>query len=62
VGLLLVTLNLPSDTGILVGSYEILCHKNGTTVRVSAAVALLSPTSSLGDKLAGKVQYETGTT
>ena len=46
VGLLLVTLNLSSDTGILVGSYEILCHEDGTTViDFRLLFAFLSPTA-----------------
>jgi hypothetical protein len=41
--------NLPSDTGILVGSYEILCHEDETTViDFRLLLALLSPTANPG--------------
>jgi hypothetical protein len=61
--------NLPSDTATLVGSYKILCHKDGTTVLdFRPLLALFSPTANLGveafppDNPAAMVQYQTGTT
>jgi hypothetical protein len=48
VGLLVAMFNLPSDTGILVGSYEILCHEDGTTViDFQLLLNRLSPTANL---------------
>jgi hypothetical protein len=65
----LLRLNLPSDTGILVRSYEILYHEDGTTViDFRLLLALLSSTVNLGveavplNNSAAKVQYQTGTT
>jgi hypothetical protein len=62
-------LNLPSGTRILVGSYEILCHEDGTTViDFRLLLALLSPTANLGveavpsNNPAAKVQYQIDTT
>jgi hypothetical protein len=44
--------NLLSDTGILVGSYKILCQEDGTTViDFRLMLDLLSPTANLGLKL-----------
>jgi hypothetical protein len=61
--------NLHSDTGIVLGSYEILCHEDGNTVfDFWPLLALLSPTESYGveavppDDPAGKGQYQTDTT
>jgi hypothetical protein len=49
VDLLVARLKPPSDTGILVGSYEILCREDGTTViDFRLLLALLSPTANLG--------------
>jgi hypothetical protein len=69
VGLLLATLKPSSYTGILLGSYEILYHEDGTTViDFRLLLALLSRTANLGveavplTKPAAKVQYQTDTT
>jgi hypothetical protein len=46
---ILVTSFLRSDTGILIGSYKILCHEDGTTaIDFWLLLALLSPTANLG--------------
>jgi hypothetical protein len=69
VGLLVARLNLPSDTGILIGSFEILCHEDGTTViDFRLLLAFLSQQQNLGveavppNNPAAKVQYQTSTT
>jgi hypothetical protein len=61
-------LTLPSDTGINVGSYKILCPEDGTNViRLSAAVGSSLSNSKPVEAVphnnpAAKVQYQTGTT
>jgi hypothetical protein len=69
VSLLVAKLKLPTDTGILVGSYKILCHEDrNIVIDFQLLLALLSPTANLGveavtsDNSAAKVQYQTGTT